>query len=246
REAITHRQLQHPNVLPFLGIYREDETSYPLTVLPFVERGSLQDMLAGLAPGKLVGLPDFLVGCSRGLVYLHSRTPPIVHGDLHPGNVLIDKNSSPLLCDFGRSRIRHDVSRGLSNHKDLEGGRLRFLAPELWESQTDHFCLTQDSDVFALAMLYLNVWSGQPPFADITINRHVTAALRGGLRPLEPTKVIPLDSKTREDLWKLLVSMWAQKVSDRPSGNRILEQLEHILEECEFVQGIGLFDQLFT
>ncbi|KAF8312400.1 kinase-like protein, partial [Clavulina sp. PMI_390] len=239
REAITHRQLQHPNILPFLGIYREDDSSYPLTVLPFVERSSLQDMLASLGPGEVIKLPDFLIGCSRGLVYLHSRTPPIIHGDLHPGNVLVGEGISPLLCDFGRSRIRHDVSRGLSNHMDLEGGRIRFLAPELWDSQGGHFCPTQDSDVFALAMLYLNVWSGQLPFAEIASNRQVMAALNGGMHPLEPTMVTPLDPKTRGDFWKLLVDMWVHEAIKRPSANQVLEQLEYILHQCKSVHCIS-------
>ncbi|KAF8294750.1 kinase-like protein [Clavulina sp. PMI_390] len=251
REAITHRQLQHPNILPFLGIHREDDSSYPLTILPFVERGSLDDMLAGLDRDVLIGLPDFvkiLVGCSRGLVYLHSRTPPIVHGDLHPGNVLIGGGINPLLCDFGRSRIRHDVSRGLTNHKDLEGGRLRFLAPELWDSQSDHFCPTQASDVFALAMMYLNVWSNQLPFAEITINRQVTAALNGGLRPLEPTKAVSLDPETRENFWKLLGNMWAHQTIKRPSGNHVLEQLELIFYQFKnhYPSGDANFQQLHS
>lgn len=45
REAITHSQLDHPNILPFLGIFHEEEGSPPLTVLPFMTNGSLSELI---------------------------------------------------------------------------------------------------------------------------------------------------------------------------------------------------------
>jgi serine/threonine protein kinase len=45
REAITHAQLDHPNIIPFLGVYRENTDGPPMTVLPFIERGSLGDVI---------------------------------------------------------------------------------------------------------------------------------------------------------------------------------------------------------
>ncbi|KAF8291688.1 kinase-like protein, partial [Clavulina sp. PMI_390] len=235
---ITHQQLHHPNILPFLGIYNEDAASHPLTILPFIECGSLEDVLASLSTNGLMKPPDFiqlLFGTSRGLIYLHSRMPPIIHGDLHPGNILIGEGGNPLLCDFGRSRIRHDTSRGLSNHKDLEGGRLRFLAPEFWHSQTNHFCINQDSDMFGLSMTYLNAWTCQPPFPEIKLDREVTAVLNTGQRPLEPVVATPLSPEIRENFWKLLVDMWAHEAPKRPSSSQILERIEQMFGNCQSV-----------
>jgi serine/threonine protein kinase len=45
REAITHSLLDHPNIIPFLGVYSEYTDTPPMVVLPFVERGSLSDLL---------------------------------------------------------------------------------------------------------------------------------------------------------------------------------------------------------
>ena len=45
REGLTWCSLNHPNILPFLGIYRENNESYPLMVLPYLEHGSLDDIL---------------------------------------------------------------------------------------------------------------------------------------------------------------------------------------------------------
>ncbi|KAF8299327.1 kinase-like protein, partial [Clavulina sp. PMI_390] len=234
REAIIHSQLHHPNILPLLGVYYDKGELHPLTILPFHEHGSLEKLLDELNP-RLMNQPDLirvLVGSARGVVYLHSRTPPIIHGDLHPGNVLIDNDGSPVLCDFGLSRIKHEVSRPLSIREG--GGKARFVAPELYESSAELFSSSQESDIFALAMTFLNAWSGQLPFFEIKNERQVTSKLRQGLRPMEPVAAVTLDSSLKIGFWQLLESMWAHRVSKRPSSNKVLDQLESIFDYGEF------------
>ncbi|KAF8301078.1 kinase-like protein, partial [Clavulina sp. PMI_390] len=230
REATIHSQLNHPNILPFWGVYHEDHQSYPLTIFPFVERGSLESLLDGLEPHRLMEPQDLLVGATRGVVYLHLQQPPIIHGDIHPGNILIDNSGSPLLCDFGRSRIRHEVSR-LSKHE--EGGRARFLAPELSDGRADRFCSTQESDVFSLAMTFLNAWSGKPPFPEVENGHKVILMLGQGKRPLRPTSSVPLDPGSEGDLWGLLAEMWAHTATNRPSSAQILKRLERLFDHCK-------------
>ncbi|KAF8316078.1 kinase-like protein [Clavulina sp. PMI_390] len=233
REAIIHSQLCHPNVLPFWGLYQEDEGSVPHSIFPFVERGSLEDLLANFEPGQMMQLSDLieiLVGTARGVSYLHSRKPPVIHGDIHPGNILIGETGSPLLCDFGRSRIRHEVSRKSERE---EGGRARFLAPELSGGQTDQFSPTQESDVFALAMTFLNAWSGEPPFPGIKNALQVSAALSIGERPTRPAFSVPLDPASNNDFWALLVDMWAQETAKRPSSNKVLKRVEGIFGQWQ-------------
>ncbi|KAF8288403.1 kinase-like protein [Clavulina sp. PMI_390] len=166
-----------------------------------------------------------LVGTARGIVYLHSRNPPIIHGDIHPGNILIDETGSPLLCDFGRSRIRHEVSRK-SNRE--EGGRTRFLAPELSDDQGGHFSQTQESDVFALAMTFLNVWSREPPFPETGNWYQLITAVRNGERPARPTASVKLGSASHDEFWTLLVEMWAHEKAERPRSEKVLESVECI------------------
>ncbi|KAF8317398.1 kinase-like protein [Clavulina sp. PMI_390] len=231
REAIIHSQLIHPNILPFLGIYREEDDSNPLMILPFLERGSLQDLLADLTPGDFISSPDLikiLIGCARGVAYLHARNPPIIHGDIHPGNILIDESGNPVMCDFGLSRIRHEVSRSLSNRE--EGGRLRFLAPELHAAQVEHFRSSQESDIFALGMTYFQAWTGQPPFSDIKNELRVAAILEQGQRPMEPSKCFALDPRVKAVLWVLLTKMWEHEPAQRPSSRQLLRHLEDIFK----------------
>ncbi|KAF8285030.1 kinase-like protein, partial [Clavulina sp. PMI_390] len=235
-EAILHSQLRHPNILPFLGVHHAWPNSSPLVILPFHERGSLQKLLADLKVGGLLEPSDLIrvvVGSARGVVYLHSRTPPIIHGDLHPGNILLDNAGNPILCDFGLSRIRHETSRSHSVRE--EGGQIRFVAPELHDSSADQFCSTQESDIFALAMTYLNAWSNQPPFSELKNERQVAASIVQGLRPMQPAALVVLEPRMKADFWKLIGTMWVHDVSKRPASSAVLVQLEGIFNHCEFL-----------
>ncbi|KAF8307208.1 kinase-like protein, partial [Clavulina sp. PMI_390] len=226
---IIHSQLHHPNILPFLGIYYESAYSVPLVILPYIERGSLERLLAELKPEKLMEQSDMItiVSLARGLVYLHSRDPPIIHGDLQPGNVLINNLGNPVLCDFGLGRIRHEISRSCTDH--INGGRLRFVAPELWDLAGS----SQQSDVFALAMTYLNAWSGQPPFPEISQEWRVASELSKGSRPAKPLKAVVLGHEVEAEFWKLLESMWVHQASNRPLSGQVLDNFEHIFKPCE-------------
>eukprot|EP00972_Heterocapsa_arctica_P013760 2029939-Heterocapsa_arctica.AAC.1 len=64
----------------------------------------------------------------RALIYLHSRAPCIVHGDLKPSNILVEKHSetgfSPKLLDLG-------LSRKITRNSETRGGTPVYMAPEL-------------------------------------------------------------------------------------------------------------------
>ncbi|KAF8283289.1 kinase-like protein [Clavulina sp. PMI_390] len=162
REAITHSQLCHSNILQFLGVYHDTPDSPPIVILPFCDGGSLHDLLNN---GLIMEVNKFtwiVIGITRGVTYLHSQNPPIIHGDLHPGNVLLDQHGNAYLSDFGFSRIRHEVTRTHTSIK--EGGNLRFLAPELSSGTSKDFRTSKESDIFGLAMTFFNAWTGKKPF----------------------------------------------------------------------------------
>ncbi|KAF8308524.1 kinase-like protein [Clavulina sp. PMI_390] len=224
REAITHSLLHHPNVLPFLGIYHEGEGSPPLTIVPLIERGSLQKALEG-PPISPHTLQSILLGVSSGVAYLHSQRPPIVHGDIHPGNILIDFDNNPYLCDFGLSRIRHQVTRTRTILQ--EAGRPRFMAPELFIKWTTSFRTSSASDIFSVAMTFLNVWSGRLPFSELRNDLKVMSSFRKGQRPEIPTDGVVLAPELRKHLWELLCEMWAQNPVKRPSSFEVLVRVTH-------------------
>ncbi|KAF8309230.1 kinase-like protein [Clavulina sp. PMI_390] len=225
REAITHSQLDHPNILPFLGVSHEAPNSPPIVVLPFCDGGSLHDVLTDGFLMEAGRFSRIAVGVTRGVAYLHSRNPPIIHGDIHPGNVLLEKGGNVYLCDFGFSRIRHEVTRTHTNIK--EGGKVRFLAPELSSGSWEKFRTSKESDIFGLAMTLLNTWTGKKPLREMNKNKVQSYFIAKG-RPERPTSTVALGSQANTEFWDLLVGMWEHEPKKRPMSNYVLNRLEII------------------
>jgi serine/threonine protein kinase len=97
-----------------------------------------------------------------GLAYLHSRRPPVLHGDLKAVNVLVNASGDAMLADFGLSRINRDISTR-SSHVNVAGS-LRWMAPErLREGR-----LTAATDVYAFALTAFEA-STSPHWTDFSV-----------------------------------------------------------------------------
>lgn len=103
-ECVLLSKLRHPNIVQFLGVQVGTEASDVTLVLEYLHT-NLDDCLrshAGITlPTRLAILRDV----SQGLLYLHSRAPPIVHGDLHTRNVLLTRDMVAKIVDLGTSKL---------------------------------------------------------------------------------------------------------------------------------------------
>jgi len=140
-------------------------------------------------------------------------------------NVLIDTFGNALLCDFGFSRIRHEITRTFSEIR--VGGRVRFLAPELLAGP-ERFRTSVPSDIFSLSMIFFSTWAHAVPFAKITNEHAVEKHIRTGQRPTRPTTHVRLHPEVEENLWQLIENMWAPDPSVRPPTDNMQRRLEAI------------------
>jgi serine/threonine protein kinase len=139
--------------------------------------------------------------------------------------VLIDRFGNALLCDFGLSRIRHEVTRTFTIIR--EGGRPRFLAPELSIGE-EKFRTSPASDIFSLSMTFLSIWTREVPFAELPNSRKVEAAIRKGRRPEKPADDIDLPPEMEQEFWLLLTEMWSHDAASRPPSHDVQSRLETI------------------
>lgn len=136
---------------------------------------------------------------------------------------MIDSFGKPLICDFGFSRIRHEVTRTGSDIR--EGGMRRFLAPELLDGP-EKFRTSGASDVFSLSMTFLSIWARKPPFAHFPNELRAVAAIQRGERPPRPADVGGIPSERMESLWLLIQRMWVHEADCRPTAQVVSLQLE--------------------
>ena len=159
REIKFMQTVRHPNIVLFLGAGRTTDGS-PFLISEFVCRGSLRRMLDDTDTVITTAMKvKFCEDVARGMNFLHSLTPPRVHGDLKSDNLLISETDTVKIADFGLGKqISSDVPKreGRIKHRRHENrqrssiyaplvelsnrdsphalGASRWRAPELSES----------------------------------------------------------------------------------------------------------------
>ena len=114
-EVVTLSKLRHPNLLLFMGWC----ASPPLIATEFMRRGSLHTILKRNG-GNLGAIRTHHVSVSvaKGMQYLHSRQPPILHLDLKSPNILVDDKWRVKIADFGLARVRRNTLVSLRHRRD--------------------------------------------------------------------------------------------------------------------------------
>ncbi|KIK54728.1 hypothetical protein GYMLUDRAFT_48439 [Collybiopsis luxurians FD-317 M1] len=101
-EALVWRQLKHPNILPLLGVNTDLFSPSFCLISPWMEN---RDIITYLRQNPQHSLPSVLSEVAAGLYYLHSRHPPVVHGDIRGGNILVTDDLRCCLADFGLTLV---------------------------------------------------------------------------------------------------------------------------------------------
>eukprot|EP01113_Clastostelium_recurvatum_P037621 TRINITY_DN5522_c0_g1_i1.p1 TRINITY_DN5522_c0_g1~~TRINITY_DN5522_c0_g1_i1.p1 ORF type:complete len:888 (-),score=262.81 TRINITY_DN5522_c0_g1_i1:24-2687(-) len=161
---------------------------------------------------------------ARALLVLHKWKPPVVHHDLRSNNVMLAEAHMVKIAGLGM---------GLS-HSSVHGspGACLYSAPELWcgEGEPGQAPTTQ-ADIFSFGILLWELsqrcieGKHVPPYANLDVKGtalHEQVA-RHDLRPaITPNTPLPLATLTRE--------CWASNPDDRPTADKIVEELEDILD----------------
>ena len=149
-------KLRHPNLLLFMG-YCVDP---PLICTEFMRRGSLHTILKGgkvLEPERTHAVA---IAVARGMSYLHSRSPPILHLDLKSPNILVDEKWRVKIADFGLARMRQatQVSAKSEFH-----GTPEWMAPEMLRAES----YDERADSYSFGVVLWELLTARKPWDDL-------------------------------------------------------------------------------
>ncbi|KAF8517725.1 kinase-like domain-containing protein [Hysterangium stoloniferum] len=215
-EYLIWSNLRHENVLECLGFSYDfggpAEHRVPSLVSPWMSQGTVITYIQANPDADRLGL---LIGIAKGLCYLHSREPAVVHGDIRAGNVVISHTGIPKLNDFGLSRSTGD-STGVSTSDGPEGS-LRWMAPELLHGEN----ISKTSDVWAFGMNILEVGTGCIPYEYIKLEPVVLKEIFDGHIPRRPTA----SAIMTDDLWEICLQCWRLNPVERLDTQEVLIRL---------------------
>ncbi|KAG8838573.1 hypothetical protein FRB91_007549, partial [Serendipita sp. 411] len=167
RERRVWAMLEHPNILPLLGYADEEEMFQPLGALisPWCKYGDAGQFIGEHGSSLTLQVRVQLwKGVIDGVAYLNSRERPIIQGDLKPGNILIDDEGKPRLCDFGLSRILAAQDLGCTTTTSDHTGTPRYLSYELVRGDISY--PDKGSDIFSVGCVGLEFTFLRQPYAN--------------------------------------------------------------------------------
>ncbi|XP_024438846.1 serine/threonine-protein kinase EDR1 isoform X3 [Populus trichocarpa] len=193
REVRIMRRLRHPNVVLFMGAVTRPPNLSIIT--EFLPRGSLYRILhrpqCQIDEKRRIRMA---LDVARGMNCLHASIPTIVHRDLKSPNLLVDKNWTVKVCDFGLSRLKHNTF--LSSKSTA--GTPEWMAPEVLRNEPSN----EKCDVYSFGIILWELatirlpWSGMNPM-------QVVGAVGFQNRRLEiPKEVDPLVARIIWECWQ--------------------------------------------
>lgn len=222
RESARLRKLSHQNLVHVLGVFQA-KPFYVVTEL--CTGGSCFSLLHRSSETNLERHQELKI-CSDAadaMAYLHGLRPPIIHGELTTGKMLLT-----LPVSSGRDIPLVKVS---------DAGFLRMLRPDNWaacslqskavskapEVLTGRCCYDEKIDVYSYAMVIFEVICCEIPF-ELEENLAITRLTLQGARP--DLAAVPDDCP--QLLYDIMVTSWAQSAKQRPNFRQIVPWLQEL------------------
>ena len=207
REANALKDLSHPNILPFYGLFESEGIFFLLTL--FIDGSNLKDIISK-APGKTLPVSEALIylkATCAALGWAHSKR--LVHCDIKPGNVMIDQGGNIFLADFGIARHADSSVTSAAG-----AGTPAYMSPE--QILGEH--VSKETDIYSLGVMFYEMVAGRKPFEGRDFNdskSNATAAER--LRDAHIKLIPPDPRKFNPNLPAALSEVILKALNKKPS-----------------------------
>lgn len=161
-----------------------------------------------------------MLDIARGLQYLHSHKPSVIHRDCKSSNILITSKGVAKITDFGLAKVKQSTR---SMVRSLVG-TVNWQAPELWHPHPKY---NHKVDVFSCAMVFWEMMQWHlpnPKFPWEGMNEHAIYDIVGAKHQRPSTN--GLRKQWHSEIIDLMEKMWAQEHQDRPTMLQVVETLE--------------------
>ena len=212
REARAIAALSHPHVVTVIDAGEDD--GHPYIVLEYVEGETLKDRIKRVGPLAADEAVAYAIEMGRALMAAHATR--LVHRDVKPQNVLIDRDGRAKVSDFG-------IARSLETDGLTAAGRVLGTTDYVSPEQALGELVSEQSDVYSLGICLFEMLAGEPPFKG---DSHVSVAMKHVREPLPDIRL------RRPDISATLAAV-VDRATAKERANRYssAHEMVHDLEE---------------
>lgn len=183
----------------------------PYLVMPLCRRGSAFQYLSGETRISEEEAWRLMGDVAEGLAYLHGKTPPVIHQDIKPDNILISDEGAYMITDFGiSSRIRSTLRKSGALGST---GTLAYMGPERF-SQSPAPIMA--SDVWSLGAMMYELLTAMPPFGE-----------HGGLLQKGGADLPLIEAHCSQELKDIVYRCLASNTWERPTAREVADYAHH-------------------
>jgi serine/threonine protein kinase len=204
REARAVAAIDHPNIVHAYDI--DQDESLHFLVMEYVDGASLQEIVKKSGPLPVLRACHYIRQSAIGLDHAHRAG--LVHRDIKPGNILVDRGGAVKILDMGLARFFNDEEDILTRKFDENVlGTADYLAPE---QAVDSHTVDIRADIYSLGATFYTLLTGRTPFGEGTVAQKLLWHQSRHPRPVRELRVdVPVE------LDALIRKMMAKDPADR-------------------------------
>ena len=162
KECILLEKAENDHVVQFHGAFYDEESREPILVMERMHENLLEYLSDNRGRLSLSRQLQICLEIVKGVHFLHSLVPPVIHRDLNDKNVMLTKEGLVKVGDLGQSRLK-DVNKDYFSTG--QPGAVPFMPPEALQESARY---NEKIDTFSVGVLMLEVATQQSPHMNLT------------------------------------------------------------------------------
>ncbi|QYN56804.1 Stk1 family PASTA domain-containing Ser/Thr kinase [Lactobacillus panisapium] len=207
REALATSELSHPNIVMVLDVGTDQ--GLPYMVMEYVDGPDLKDYILQNSPLDLHDVIRIMDQILSAMALAHKHN--VIHRDLKPQNILMDKRGNIKIADFG---IAVALNQNSITQTNSALGSVHYMSPE----QTRGGLITKQSDIYSLGIILYELITGSVPFNG---DSAVAIALKHAQEPIPSIK--EKDANVPQALENVVLKATAKDPRDRYASAREMQ-----------------------